>query len=190
MSQRRFNDSVHHFIDRVPVWDNGTARWLPALYPRMRGALSGVTGRSGRRLAPASRIPARTDVLDWLFRVDSEVSSWAPGRGTVGALRSLSEKSFRPQDCDRLDDWSDRLGDWAKSAQELLGDKSPSIALRAHCPACNQRYVLRRLSGEMVRTSALRVDEDGCRCGSCDAFWPYEKLPWLAQLIGENGGAA
>jgi hypothetical protein len=38
--------------------------------------------------------------------------------------------------------------------------------------------------GESVRARALRVAEDGARCGACGAFWEPDRFHWLARLLG------
>lgn len=35
-----------------------------------------------------------------------------------------------------------------------------------------------------VRTDALKVDETGCGCHGCRAFWASVEFEWLAKVLG------
>ena len=182
IAHRRFADAVHKFVERQPVWTGTAARWSPGLYSRMRGSLSGSTApRFGRRM-PTSRPPARVDVIDWLATVDKEISRWAPGGGTTDRLKTMAAQSYRPQDCDKLDRWSDQLAAWATEAATLLGDAVVSIPLRGQaCPNCRAKHYFRHRDGEVVRSPALLVSEHGAQCLACTATYGLE---WLARLLG------
>ncbi|MFM8857453.1 MAG: hypothetical protein ACKOI2_09685 [Actinomycetota bacterium] len=184
VSLRRFSDAVHQFVDRQPVWDAGTCRWSPPLYSRMRTAVTGRSVTPGRK-SPTSRTPARTSVLDWLCQVDQTVAGWGVGAGTVHTLQSLAAKTYRPQDCDRLEKWSDQLAAWASDAAQLLGDAAIAVPLRGvACPVCGDRHSVRRRDGEVIRSAAIVVSEAGAQCLSCLAAWSTDQLPFLATLLG------
>ena len=184
-ARRRLDDVVHALADPVPIWDHGAARWGDPIYVRLRGAL---TARSaGCRAVASSRPPMRIDVLNLLVAIDTAVAEWEPGEkgSTVDRLHALAGRKFRPQDCQLLDDYSDRIEGWALSAAELLGDRSIAVPLRMACPSCGQRYTYRRNgAAEIVRTDALRVDEAGCDCSACGAVWEPAEFHWLARLLG------
>jgi hypothetical protein len=73
---------------------------------------------------------------------------------------------------------------WVMAATELLAE-TPKVFLDVPCPSCGARFAYRRNgSGELVRTRALRVDEDGCTCLACSASWPPDRFEWLARLLG------
>lgn len=127
-------------------------------------------------------------MLDWLCQVDQTVAGWGAGGGTVHTLQQLAAKTWRPQDCDQLDRWSDQLAVWATEAAQLLGDAVVAVPLRGvACPVCGDRHAFRRRDGETVRSPALTVSEVGAACGSCNASWDTDQLPWLARLLsGES----
>lgn len=184
VAQRRFVDNVHAFVDRIPIWDGAVCRWQPALYSRVRSALSEKSLKSGRRIMPGSKSPCRTSCLDWLREVDATVGTWGPGGGTMHTLRLLAGRSWRPQDCGLLDDWSGRLAVWSVEASTLLHDAVVVVPLRGiACPACGGRWAYRRRDGETVRTPALTVSELGAECQLCSATWTTDQFEFLAKLI-------
>ncbi|CAN1494932.1 hypothetical protein MCEMAEM6B_02218 [Mycobacteriaceae bacterium] len=180
---KRLADAVHALVEPFPVWHGGICRLTPPLYVRLRAALRGTAGRSGRRL-PASRLPCRGDVLALLVQIDSTTAEWNRGTDTADRLRALAARTWRPQDCQQLDDYSTALEAWTHTAAELLGDRPAEIALRLPCPACSRKYVYRLSSGENVRSWALRVSEDGARCQHCHATWTPGQFEWLARVLG------
>jgi hypothetical protein len=113
------------------------------------------------------------------------VSSWEPhGKSTIDRLHALAGRGRRPQDCALIDGYCARLQRWVMAATELLAE-TPKVFLDVPCPSCGARFAYRRNgSGELVRTRALRVDEDGCTCLACSASWPPDRFEWLARLLG------
>jgi uncharacterized protein with PIN domain len=65
-----------------------------------------------------------------------------------------------------------------------LSPETPRVFLEVACPRCGARFAYRDSAGEQVRTRALRVSEDGARCGACGAFWPLDRFEFLAKLLG------
>lgn len=177
---------MHALADPVPVWDGGVCRWSDALYARLRGALTGRGGVQRHSGAFGSRAPCRSNVLALLVEIDTGVAGWEPnGKSTVDRLHQLAANGWRPQDCALIDDYSERIEAWTLSAVELLGDVSPTVALRLPCPHCERRFIYRRNgSGESVRSWALRVSETGCECLGCRAEWSPDEFHWLARLLG------
>jgi hypothetical protein len=186
VATKRLADAVHALVEPFPVWHGGICRLTAPLYVRLRAALRGTAGRSGRRL-PTSRLPCRGDVLALLVQIDSTTAEWIRGTDTTDRLRALAARTWRPQDCQQLDDYSTALEAWTHTAAELLGDRPAEIALRGFaCPRCNKRYVYRLSAGESVRSWPLRVSEDGARCvaSGCGATWLPQEFEWLARLLG------
>lgn len=198
LSRKRLADAVHRLAEPIPVWHGGICRLTPPLYVRLRTALRGQAGRSGRRL-PSSRLPCRGDVLGLLVTIDSTAAGWTdPDESssrrrdglpdnTMDRLRQLAAHNYRPQDCTMLDGWTAELEAWTLTAAELLGDRPPEISLRGFaCPRCAKKYVYRLSGGENVRSWALRVSEDGARCVApgCGATWLPSEFEWLARLLG------
>jgi hypothetical protein len=194
VASKRLADAVHALVEPFPIWHGGICRLTPPLYVRLRAALRGNPGRSGRRL-PASRLPCRGDILALLVDIDSTTAGWTKNADrtfrrlnvspdTITRLRQLAADNYRPQDCSTLDGWTAALEAWTLTAAELLGDKPPEIPLRLPCPRCAKRYVYRLSAGENVRSWALRISEDGARCQSCRATWLPQEFEWLARLLG------
>ena len=186
LARRRLENAVHALADPQPVWAGGVCRWSDALYVRLRGALTGRGGERRHDGAFGSRAPCRSGVLALLVEIDRAVGGWEPhGKSTTDRLRQLVGNGWRPQDCDLLTEYADRVEAWTLTAVELLGDRSPTVALRLPCPSCERLHVYRRNSGgESVRSWALRVSEDGCVCLGCRAEWSPDEFHWLARLLG------
>ena len=186
LARRRLDDAVHALAEPVPVWHSGVCRWSHPLYTRLRGALTGRGGTTPRCVVFGSRAPCRNTVLSLLVEIDGTVEVWAAARQEhPDRLHQLPARGWRPQDCGLIDDYCEQLERWTVTATELLGDASPTVALRLPCPSCAQRFVYRRnTGGESVRTWALKVAEDGCTCLGCRAFWPPAEFHWLARLLG------
>jgi hypothetical protein len=123
--------------------------------------------------------------LAWLLDVDTAVAGWEPhGKTTVDRLRQLAARGWRPQDCDVIGGYCDRIERWAASAAELL-DETLAVTLEVPCPSCAASFAYRRDgAGDRVRVRALRVSEAGCECQACKAFWGPEQFHWLARLLG------
>lgn len=119
-----------------------------------------------------------------LFDEDATVAGWEPdGNGTLERLRALAGRGWRPQDCDLIDDYCDRLERWVLTGADLL-DRRPVVSLHVPCPRCGARFAYRDDAGESVRVRVLRVSENGCRCQACQAFWEPSEFHWLARLLG------
>lgn len=186
LARRRFTDAVGALVDPQPVWVAGACRWLPPVYVRVRDELQPRNKPGGRRRVPDSRLPCRTDALVLVIDIDMTAAEWQPkGDGTMDRLNRLRERSWAPEDCELLDGFHDQLARWAVTAAELLGDSTPTVALRLPCPSCGTRFAYRRNGvGEPVRVWALQVSEHGCRCQACRAEWQPEQFEFLARLLG------
>jgi hypothetical protein len=183
LAKRRLADGVHAIADPVPVAMNGVYHWQDPIYTELRAALRGgkTGGRTGTR---RSLLPCRVDVLALVCEVDTTVGGWAPdAKGTIERLHQLAARTWRPMDCDLLTGYADQLERWCLTASGLI-TQHPRVFLEVPCPRCQARFAYRRRDGESVRTRALRLDEDGCGCGSCGAFWGPDRFAWLAKLLG------
>lgn len=183
-SVRRFENAVHALTEPQAEWVNGRCKWVDAPYKRLRGALTSRT-TSNRKTMAVSRPPLRMDVLDLLATIDSSVSTWcSDGADTVERLHALAERRWAPDAAEQLDGWVARLEGWLDTAHELLHDTPPVVPLRLPCPACGRRYHYKRSGNETIRTDALRLGEDGATCTACHARWDFERLPFLAKMLG------
>jgi hypothetical protein len=185
LSRRRLADAVAALADPTPVCiGGGVYRWSGSLYGRLREALAG--GAVLTRGARWSRLlPCRLDVLMLLIEIDTTVGGWEPhGKTTIERLHELAARGWRPQDCELIDGYCGRLQHWALTVAELLAP-AVRVFLEMPCPRCRARFTYRRDDfGESVRMRALRVGEEGCRCGACGASWEPRQFHWLARLLG------
>ena len=162
----------------------GTYRWSTAVYVELRGALRGSRARRSRGV-PQLTFPCRVDTLVLPVDIDTAVATWEPhGKGTIDRLHQLAGRPWRPQDCELLNTYRGQLQRWVLDATELL-DAAPRLHLEVPCPVCRASFAYHRnIDGESIRPRALRVSEDGCRCGACGAFWEPDRFHWLARLLG------
>src|SRR5271156_431068 len=182
LAKQHLHDAVAALADPQAVSINGAYLWAPPVYTALRGMLRGaVEHRIGGWRATA---PCRTDILAWLVEVDRVVGSWEPdAKGTILRLQQLAGRGWRPQDCDLIERYTDQLLRWNILGAELLA-ATPRVFLEVPCPRCSARHAYHRDSaGEKVRTRALRVAEDGARCGACGAQWEPSQFRWLAKLL-------
>jgi hypothetical protein len=118
-----------------------------------------------------------------LHEIDEEVRSWRPGiTNTPGRLAALEARKWRPQDTQRLETYSGRLEYWAKAIAALL-DPQPVLHFSAPCPACQTRWVYRRMDDELLRQPALQITTQGCICQKCRYTWGPERFHILAGAL-------
>lgn len=90
-------------------------------YTRLRAALRGRPPVC-RPAVFRSSSPCRLDVLELLCAIDTTAAGWEPhGKGTIERLHQLAGRGWRPQDCDLIGGYCDRMQRWVVSAAELLG---------------------------------------------------------------------
>jgi hypothetical protein len=176
---------VRALVEPVAVSVSGSYRWATPLYLELRQALNGSkTFRSG---VQRSLLPCRVDILCLVIEVDRTAAGWVPdGKGdTVQRLRQLAAKPFRPQDCDLLAGYTDRLECWVLTATELLRPTARVFLADTPCPHCGARSAyVRNADGERAHQPALKVSEDGAVCGACKARWDPARFGLLARLLG------
>ena len=138
----------------------GVYRFATPIYLGLRQALNGSkTYRTG---VHRSLLPCRVDVLSLLIDIDRTSAGWLPdGKGgTLGRLRQLAGKAWRPQDCDLLGGYTDRLDCWVLTATELLRPTPRVFLAGAACPCCGARsaYVrnAERRAGSPARSEGVR----------------------------------
>ena len=179
LALRQFRDAVHGFAEESVVWDGTAARRIPALYLRVRAAMSRQSASGGAGVHQ-SRLPCGIDPLDWCRQVDAEVGRWCGG-GTLYALRDLAGRTYGTDQSGVLVARTARLQQWARSAAELLGDVQRPVPIRQKCPNCSQFW---HYSAGGVRQFALIVTEDAARCLSCQSVWDQSRFGILARMLG------
>ncbi len=139
LARRQLGDAVHALADPAPEWVDGVCRWSDSVYVRLRRELAG--GKPiGRGAAQRSRAPCSIGVLALLVDIDTTVAAWeSDATGTTERLHQLAERGWRPQDCDLLAGYCDRLQRWVVAAAELLG-REPRVSLEVPCPPCEARF--------------------------------------------------
>lgn len=169
-----------------PIHDYQLKASAPSRYMQLRDALPGQqnTGHGVARSLP----PIWLDCQQLLDEIDTAVSCWQPQPDgippTVGRLRVLELKTWRPQETRQLGQMADALEAWAKEIDALLTPE-PKWTLPNPCPACNTAIVYRVDSaGDRVRQPALQIGPAGCQCLKCRAVWAPEYFTHLARVLG------
>lgn len=176
-------------IDRRCEILDGKRFWLDSLYKELADSLAGQQGYAGERV-PRSLPTLWVDAHDVLAGIDSAVAQWPIDNGpldTPQRLAALTEKNYRPQDSEMLNDRAARLEGFAKAVRNLL---HPEIVvyLRGHrCPVCGRSHIKRTDSGgTQVSAPALVIRGDQALCAACRTIWEYTRLPFLGRLLGVN----
>lgn len=187
-ARRKLDDAIAALIEeqaKVIHLDDGRARpeWVPSRYDHLRESLGGQ--RLAERAGGQNRLPLWTDAFDALREIDATVAGWVRARGdTPTRLKAAAGWPWRPQDTDLVTSWARAVEGWVARIDALL-DPEPVKEVLAACPACNQRYVYRRQSGEQIREAALQLTSTGgCTCQACRASWGPDRLLFLCRLIG------
>lgn len=164
-------------VDRrcVSVGGSGLRRVAPVA--------EGQQDLPGRWAAVDDAVPRRR--ADPADRHRRRVAGWEPhGKTTIERLHQLAARTWRPMDCDLIDGYSGTIEAWVVAGAELLAP-APRVYLPRPCPRCSQNFAYHRsIGGELVRTRALRVSDEGASCGSCGAHWGPDRFHWLAKLLG------
>ena len=181
---QRFLDAITRLIE--PLHDYELKATAPSRYMQLRDALPGQqnTGGGVARSLP----PLWLDAQQLLDEIDTAVSIWQAQPScvppTVGRLRVLEAKGWRPQDSKQLEQMADAIEAWAREIDALLHPE-PKWHLPNPCPACGTKVVYRKDSaGETVRQPALQIGADGCTCQRCRHNWGPQLFQHLAAVLG------
>lgn len=180
----RLADAIHALVEELH--DYALKATAPSRYMQLRDSLPGQqnTGHGVARSLP----PLWLDAQQLLDEIDTAASIWQPQLCgvpvTVGRLRHLEARSWRPQDTKQLEQMTDAIEAWAKEIDALLTPE-PKWHLPNPCPACNTSTVYRRDSaGELVRQPALQIGPEGCTCQKCRYTWTPQYFAHLAAVLG------
>lgn len=192
----RLADAISALCDPKPHHVEGRIVMVDPLYTQLRDALPGNRGAGSLTTGFTG---CWISALDALAEIDSTVEAWVWTRGvvfngepaTICRLHHLERHKFRPQDVHAMDQVSAVLEQWVSTIKELLGIDTVVClnlyrqgATPASCPACGERWAWNDKAGERVRTPALQVRADGCRCAHCRTTWGVSQYQWLARVIG------
>jgi hypothetical protein len=160
----------------------------PSWYMQLWDAVSGeASNGGGAGSGSKSRPPCWIDAMDLCHEIDQTVECWQPAftgvPPTVGRLHTIRARAWRPQDVRQIEQITKAVTEWAVSIQELL-NPAPKWTLPYNCPNCHTKHVYRRdSSGEMVRSYALQLSAEGCRCARCHASWAPGQFMFLGRLL-------
>lgn len=160
----------------------------PSRYLQLRDSITGEQINSGGGRGSKSRPPCWLDALDKLNEIDTTLEIWQPTYigvpPTVGRLRWLLRKRWRPMDVKQIEQMTEVIDGWAAQIDALLNPPR-KWTLPSPCPACGATIVQRRDSaGETVRQPALQVGVDGCHCVKCRTVWGPHLFTHLARVLG------
>ncbi len=184
----QLGDAIHRLCGPQTRWIDGTLMHAASRYIQLLGSTAGEQNNTGNGGGSKSRPPCWVDALDLRTEIDTAVEIWQPAYtgtpATVGRLRWLEQRKWRPQDCRQIEQITQAVAEWAAAIDALL-DPPRRWTLPSPCPACNTATVYRRdAAGDMVRQPALQIGPQGCHCIKCRAQWAPDKFVWLARLLG------
>lgn len=157
-----------------------------SLYEELADSLPGTQGET--RTPAKSLPPIWIDASMLRTRIDTQTRQWvkAPHQvSTTTRLTILSDRTWRPQDTDHVNDIAHTIDNWCDSICHLL-DPEDRKYIAAACPSCGRQTVWHKDSaGELVRQPALRVVTNvGASCQHCGAHWAPDRYLWLCRVLG------
>jgi hypothetical protein len=155
-----------------------------SLYHELQNAVAAHRGGSGGKWSGqfpfwADALVLVQDIDQVVMKIHAAPHSWAGW--TIPRLMWLQQQLWRPQDCDVIIDYAKALEKLVQRAEGLF--EARPIPIPDPCPVCDEKTVYRDQDGELVRTPALQITEDGCTCGNCKANWPVERLELLGKVL-------
>ena len=159
----------------------------PSIYMQLWDAIAGQQGSGGG--VARSMPPFWCDAVDLLNEIDTAIEAWQPQAAgvppTVGRLRVIQARTWRPQDVRQIQQITKILHTWTIQIIGLLNPEGVKY-ISAPCPACGATTVYRKDSaGENVKAPALQIITDrGCTCHACHAHWGPELYLHLCRVLG------
>lgn len=181
-------DAIHRLCGPRSQFMEGKLLWSESRYMQLRDATAGEQVNTGGGGGSKSRPPFWTDAFDLLKEIDESVACWQPAYDgvppTVGRLRWIEARSWRPQDCRQIGQITGAVAEWAAQVDALL-DPPRRWTLPNPCPRCGKAVVYRKdPGGESIRQPALQIGTEGCSCANCRAVWPPDQFEFLARVLG------
>jgi hypothetical protein len=182
------DDAIWALTDPQRQYIDGTLHTGPSWYMQLWDAVSGEsTNGGGGGSGSKSQIPFWLDAFQILDEIDTALAVWQPAftgvPATVGRLKCLRARSWRPQDCKQIEQITTNLLEWVAAIEGLLNPK-PRWSLPYPCPNCGADKVYKPDStGTPVRQYALALSPEGCTCGACKAHWPQGRFLFLGRLL-------
>lgn len=165
-------------------------RQAPSLYMQLFDAVSGEQAQSGSGTGSKSRPPFWTDAFDVKNEIDQALEALQPAHNgvpaSVGRMRELLKRQWRPQDVRHMTQISGSLHYWADKITTTLSPQRKWSMPNA-CPNCGKASVYRPDSGgEVVRQPALSFTAEGCQCANCKYVWGVERFQILAAALQQD----
>lgn len=165
-------------------------RQAPSLYMQLFDAVSGEQAQTGSGTGSKSRPPFWTDAFDVKNEIDVRLEIEQPAfqgvPASVGRMRELLKRKWRPQDVHKIDQLTEALNYWATKIVTTLTPER-KWSLPNACPNC-QKSMVRRVdsAGEVVRQPALQITTEGCICANCKYVWGVERFQILAAALRQD----
>lgn len=190
------DDAIWALTDPQSHMLDGKHVYVPSRYLQLRDAVAGEQSNTGSGSGGKSRPPFWTDAFDQLLEIDNALEIWQPQPDgipvTVGRLRALRARSWRPQDVARLEKLTKNIIEWVSSIDALFSEE-PVRALWAAegggfaaCPHC-EKTMAKKLDrgGDLVQYPALQVMKDAStRCMACKHSWGPDLAMWVCRQLG------
>lgn len=191
-ARRRLDYAV---IELTRARSDGFGHSSSCLYLMLADALEGEQG-GGYNGAPQSQPCMWIDAADLLREIDMAVECWSPQPSgvpvTIGRLRSLQARSWKPQETRNVHQIAEACELWAKQILTLLNPgsvkhfRAPDREGFAPCPQCGKATTYRTDSdGDPKRVPVLQwTAEVGTQCIVCKAHWAPQMTLFVSQLLG------
>jgi predicted RNA-binding Zn-ribbon protein involved in translation (DUF1610 family) len=165
-------------------------RRAPSLYMQLFDAVSGEQAQSGSGTGSKSRPPFWTDAFDLKNKIDIRLEfeqiAFQGVPASVGRMRELLRREWRPQDVRKIGQLTDALQEWADAIVNTLSPPR-KWSVPNPCPNCGKAVVYRPDSGgQMNRQPALQFTTDGCTCANCKYVWGVERFQILAAALRQD----
>lgn len=180
-------DAVAALCDPINIYLDSQLLTSPSLYMQLMDAVMGEQSNTGTGGGSKSRPPFWTDAFDVLNEIDQALEIWQPQHSgvpaSVGRMRELLQRPWRPQDCARINTLTKHLQAWAQKITATLFPQR-KWTIPNPCPACGETTVYRPdAAGDPVRQPALQFTSEGCKCLACKYVWGVERFEILAAAI-------
>lgn len=180
-------DAIAGLIEPVEGYINGETRYAQPIYMQLYDELAGAQG--GGFHAPAKSIPPLwVEGLDLLTNIDSMVEIWQPAYTgtppTVGRLKWLLQRKWRPQDTEGIHKRAAIIEAWTLDIQNAL-DPPTQWTLPDPCPRCKADVAYKPDgTGTLGRVKPLQISPEVAHCLVCRAKWVSDYFPLLGKMLG------
>ena len=180
-ARKHLDDAISILVDPKPDWRDGSITWVMSWLEQL---LIHIAGTTRERSGGSAGCPIWPDAFDLARDIEVTVAGWQKGETTQHRLRLFGERKWRPQDAPQMHDHATSIERWVDAIRSLL-DPISVKEISEPCPACGATAAYRRnTAGEMVRSAALQLTIDQCKCLKCRVVWQQDHFQLLAAAIG------